>query len=59
MAARLGAVAVAGSRSAISGFFADSPLPVTNLNIKEGWKAIYKTDAPKAVTSAYKKLVIK
>jgi ribose transport system substrate-binding protein len=59
MAARLGAVAVAGTRSAISGFFADSPLPVTNLNIKEAWKAIYKTDAPKAVTSAYKKLVIK
>ena len=59
MAARLGAVAVTGTRSAISGFFADSPIPVTNLNIKEGWKAIYKQDAPKAITSAYKKLVFK
>jgi len=59
MAARLGAVAVTGTRSAISGFFADSPLPVTNLNIKEGWKAIYKQDAPEAITSAYKKLVFK
>jgi ribose transport system substrate-binding protein len=59
MAARLGAVAVTGTRTAISGFFADSPIPVTNLNIKEGWKAIYKQDAPKAITSAYKKLVFK
>ena len=59
MAARLGALAVAGTRSAISGFFADSPIPVTNLNIKEGWKAIYKQDAPEAITSAYTKLKIK
>ena len=59
MAARLGAVAVAGTRTAISGFFADSPLPVNNLNIAAAWKAIYKQDAPKAVTSAYKKLQIK
>jgi ribose transport system substrate-binding protein len=59
MAARLGAVAVVGTRSAISGFFADSPLPVTNLNVKQAWKAIYKQDAPEAITSAYKKLVFK
>ena len=55
MAARLGALAVAGTRSTISGFFADSPIPVNNLNILEGWKAIYKQDAPTAVTAAYKK----
>lgn len=59
MAARLGAVAVAGTRSAISGFFADSPLPVNNLNIIAGWKAIYKQDAPTSITSAYKKIELK
>lgn len=59
MAARLGALAVIGTRSTISGFFADSPLPVNNLNIIAGWKAIYKQDAPAAITSVFKKVTVK
>ncbi|MFM5905108.1 MAG: substrate-binding domain-containing protein [Micrococcales bacterium] len=52
--ARLAAAAVIG-KTGLPNFVALGALPVTHDNVLEAWKTVYGVDAPKSITSVYKK----